>query len=88
MAVACVPQTACDSSTSVGMTRGWTGTMCHPDRRLPKWRDRGASSRRNHNSLRQQRNSLKAAAETTSLGCGRKPAPRTNGTKDPCAIRR
>ena len=29
--------------------------LCHPDRRLPKRRDRGASARRNHRSLKQQR---------------------------------
>src|SRR5208282_2111246 len=33
---------------------GWTEALCHPDRRLPEWRDRGASLRRNHGSRKQQ----------------------------------
>jgi len=30
-------------------------SLCHPDRRLPQWRDRGAFARRNHSSPRQHR---------------------------------
>ena len=34
---------------------GRTKALCHPDRRLPEWRDRGASARRNRSSLKQHR---------------------------------
>src|SRR5208282_2047161 len=50
------PQTTHDPSTSVAMTEGWTKILARAFlSSRPKRRDRGASPRRNHRSLRQHR---------------------------------